>query len=160
MACQLSHTQAPLAFQVWHSGYTYFPGGGLSGLRAQCVAETFHSLERISLIVVTLLLWMCGPDCTVSLSLLFISLWLFSCWKSFLLGLEVFIIDSCSVNNCDFFVPTGRVTLGSFYFVMLATPTSAHCFTHIFFFWVVLVFIYISYINLLSVYGLQMFSFI
>ena len=100
-ALWLSPKQAPLAFKPNILG-VHLPGAGLSGWGAQCGAQTPHSLERTSAVVI-ILPFVCHPpggtglDYTKSSCLLPISLWfllfIFSC------RLLAFLINSCSVNK-------------------------------------------------------------
>ena len=89
---------------------THLPGAGPPCWGAQ----TPHSLGRTSAIVIILPLSFSGGvglDYIASPPLLLILLWfllcVFSCGKSFLLVSRVILIDSCSVNSCNFGVPTG-----------------------------------------------------
>ena len=117
--CSLQPSSCPVqklcCHQTSHSGGSFSqcmtPGWG-----TQCGAWASHSFGRASVIVIILWYVGCPPrgvgvDCTVFLlsysSSVVPSLYLWL-WEIFYARLQVILVDSCSVNSCNFAVILGE----------------------------------------------------
>lgn len=65
-----------------------------------------------------------APTCPIVFPSLYLRL-----WKAFSASLQVVLINSCSVNNCDFGVPVGRGELRVFLFCLLGHSFFRHFLT-------------------------------